>query len=248
MELGREGVRNLAKTVQLEIPDSDLDVVALRLSSLLSLMDQIESDLGDEMVIFLDWMASAGMRLWQVLPLNPPGFGYSPYGCLSSFAGNPLLISPQRLLQEEMIPPHAADDVPPFADERVEFEEAARWIASRVDLFADDRQLGSPRIAGARVSLPSDTSFDSFEHAVAHVSGAPLSPDVDVATTQSLVDVMLVMLIIFMLVTPMLQKGVPVVLPEAGNTVDKPDTQTQTVVVKLTDDPFDWYAGGERYS
>src|SRR5215510_9722490 len=45
-----------------------------------------------------------------------------------------------------------------------------------------------------------------------------------------LVDVMLVLLIIMMLIAPMLQKGVAVTLPEANNTVDKPDTQTQTVV------------------
>ena len=45
-----------------------------------------------------------------------------------------------------------------------------------------------------------------------------------------LVDVMLVLLIIMMLIAPMLQKGVNVKLPEAGNTVDKPDTQDQTVV------------------
>ncbi len=45
-----------------------------------------------------------------------------------------------------------------------------------------------------------------------------------------LVDVMLVLLIIMMLIAPMLQKGVPVNLPMAGNTVDKPDTQDQTVV------------------
>ena len=45
-----------------------------------------------------------------------------------------------------------------------------------------------------------------------------------------LVDVMLVLLIIMMLVAPMLQQGVPVVLPLAGHTVDKPDTQEQTVV------------------
>jgi biopolymer transport protein ExbD len=45
-----------------------------------------------------------------------------------------------------------------------------------------------------------------------------------------LVDVMLVLLIIMMLVAPMLQKGVNVALPEAGNTVDKPDQQDQTVV------------------
>jgi len=45
-----------------------------------------------------------------------------------------------------------------------------------------------------------------------------------------LVDVMLVLLIIMMLIAPMLQKGVPVNLPTAGNTTDKPDTQDQTVV------------------
>jgi len=49
--------------------------------------------LGEESFAFLDWVQSAGLRLWQVLPLNPPGFGNSPYGCLSSYAGNPLLIS-----------------------------------------------------------------------------------------------------------------------------------------------------------
>ena len=45
-----------------------------------------------------------------------------------------------------------------------------------------------------------------------------------------LVDVMLVLLIIMMLIAPMLQKGVPVTLPTAGNTTDKPDTQDQTVL------------------
>ena len=45
-----------------------------------------------------------------------------------------------------------------------------------------------------------------------------------------LVDVMLVLLIIMMLIAPMLQQGVAVTLPEAGNTGDKPDTQDQTVV------------------
>jgi biopolymer transport protein TolR len=54
-------------------------------------------------------------------------------------------------------------------------------------------------------------------------------PKSDINVTP-LVDVMLVLLIIMMLVAPMLQKGVDVQLPEAGNTVDKPDNQEQTVV------------------
>ena len=50
-----------------------------------------------------------------------------------------------------------------------------------------------------------------------------------------LVDVMLVLLIIMMLVAPMLQRGVDVKLPEAGNTVDKPETQNQTVLAITAD-------------
>jgi hypothetical protein len=70
-------------------------------------------------------------------------------------------------------------------------EQAGRWIASRVDLFDEDRQLGSPGIAAARLSLPSDTSFDSYEHALAHVTGALLSSEVEIATSQASVDVLL---------------------------------------------------------
>ncbi len=50
-----------------------------------------------------------------------------------------------------------------------------------------------------------------------------------------LVDVMLVLLIIMMLVAPMLQKGVDVRLPQAANTVDKPETQEQTVLAITAD-------------
>jgi biopolymer transport protein TolR len=50
-----------------------------------------------------------------------------------------------------------------------------------------------------------------------------------------LVDVMLVLLIIMMIVAPMLQKGVDVKLPTAANTVDKPETQDQTVVAVSAD-------------
>jgi len=45
----------------------------------------------------VDFLAAAKQRLWQVLPLNPPGYGSSPYSALSAFAGNPALISLERL-------------------------------------------------------------------------------------------------------------------------------------------------------
>jgi biopolymer transport protein TolR len=53
-----------------------------------------------------------------------------------------------------------------------------------------------------------------------------------------LVDVMLVLLIIMMLVAPMLQQGVAVRLPTATNTVDKPETQEQTVLAISKDKSY----------
>ena len=61
------------------------------------------------------------------------------------------------------------------------------------------------------------------------VGGSKGSLKADINVTP-LVDVMLVLLIIMMLIAPLLQKGVNVKLPEAGNTVDKPDSAQQTVV------------------
>src|SRR5262249_55590502 len=81
-------------------------------------------DMGEELVAFLDWVASAGMHVWQVLPLNPPGYGFSPYGCLSSYAGNPLLISPQRLREANLLPDF---DAPQLDDERVDFDRVIEF-------------------------------------------------------------------------------------------------------------------------
>jgi biopolymer transport protein ExbD len=66
------------------------------------------------------------------------------------------------------------------------------------------------------------------------VGGAKGGVKSDINVTP-LVDVMLVLLIIVMLVVPMLQQGVSVDLPEAANTVDKPETQDQTVVAISAD-------------
>ena len=61
------------------------------------------------------------------------------------------------------------------------------------------------------------------------VGGAKGGVKSDINVTP-LVDVMLVLLIIMMLIAPLLQQGVPVTMPEAANTGEKPDTQDQTVV------------------
>ena len=55
-------------------------------------------EIGPDAFCFADWLAEAGQRIWQVLPLGPTGYGDSPYQCFSAFAGNPLIFSLDRLV------------------------------------------------------------------------------------------------------------------------------------------------------
>jgi 4-alpha-glucanotransferase len=71
-------------------------------------------ELGTDALRFLDFLSNAGVRLWQVLPLGPTGYGDSPYQCFSAFAGNPYLIEvpsdgtsfPEHTVQFETVIPH----------------------------------------------------------------------------------------------------------------------------------------------
>ena len=65
-------------------------------------------DFGNEAFEFVDYLKAAGQSIWQILPLNPVGFGYSPYQSPSAFAGNPMLISIDKLIEENLL---AAEDV-----------------------------------------------------------------------------------------------------------------------------------------
>ncbi|HZI61433.1 MAG TPA: 4-alpha-glucanotransferase [Pyrinomonadaceae bacterium] len=60
-------------------------------------------DLGPEAYQFVDFLVKGGQSLWQVLPLGPTGYGDSPYACYSAFAGNTLLISPEKLISEGLL-------------------------------------------------------------------------------------------------------------------------------------------------
>src|SRR5947208_2491963 len=60
-------------------------------------------DLGPAAFDFLRFLARARQSLWQVLPLGPTGFGDSPYASPSTFAGNPLLISPEILAEQGLL-------------------------------------------------------------------------------------------------------------------------------------------------
>ncbi len=78
--------------------------------------------------------------------------------------------------------------------DRVEplLRDAARlWIANSVELYEGDTRLGNEQILAARVSLPSDGSFASYEVALAHVTGPPLPATTELIWQQALLDVLL---------------------------------------------------------
>lgn len=60
-------------------------------------------DLGENAYQFIDFLADADQQIWQILPLGPTGHGNSPYLCYSALAGNPLLISPEKLLADNLL-------------------------------------------------------------------------------------------------------------------------------------------------
>jgi 4-alpha-glucanotransferase len=69
-------------------------------------------DFGPAAYEFVDFLAAAKQRLWQVLPLGPTGYGSSPYSALSAFAGNPVLISLERLVQDGWIGAERIEGLP----------------------------------------------------------------------------------------------------------------------------------------
>src|SRR5688572_17097334 len=87
-------------------------------------------DLGPQAYRFVDWLASTGCKLWQVLPLGPTGYGDSPYQCFSAFAGNPYLISIEALLEDGLLEKEDLSDLPPFKSILVEYGQLIPWKMS----------------------------------------------------------------------------------------------------------------------
>jgi len=78
-------------------------------------------DLGTGAYQFIDFLAEAGQKVWQVLPIGPTGFGDSPYQAFSSFAGQPLLISPEKLIEKRLLVEEDFTGMPNWDPKKVEY-------------------------------------------------------------------------------------------------------------------------------
>lgn len=88
-------------------------------------------DLGPAAYEWVDALARARQSWWQILPLGPPGAGDSPYQCYSAFAGNPLLISPQRLVEAGLLSPDSARAPSDLPENHVDYP-AVRQFKNRL--------------------------------------------------------------------------------------------------------------------
>jgi 4-alpha-glucanotransferase len=108
-------------------------------------------DLGPATFAFVDRLKAAGQTYWQILPLGPTGWGDSPYSAYSAFAGNTLLISPEKLVDVGLL---TNDDTHAVSTERVDYGAAQELKESMLGLAFEQFKAGAANDLSA--------GFDAF--------------------------------------------------------------------------------------
>ena len=84
-------------------------------------------ELGPNLFKFLDFLHDSGIKLWQILPLGPTGYGDSPYLCFSAFAGNPYLISIDKLKESGFLSSNDINISEAFPSKYIDFGHVINW-------------------------------------------------------------------------------------------------------------------------
>jgi len=100
-------------------------------------------DLGPEAESFIEFLEECGQSSWQVLPLSPVGYGNSPYASFSAFAGNPYLISPDKLLEKGLISQDEANQSRLPVTTTIDFDKV-NHIKNNLLIKAADRFFENP--------------------------------------------------------------------------------------------------------
>jgi 4-alpha-glucanotransferase len=101
-------------------------------------------DLGRSAYAFADFLENAGQAWWQTLPLNPIGEGHSPYSSIASFATEPLMVSPELLVEDGLLEPDALEGLPSRStDWKADFERShplrAKLLRDAYRVFLENR-------------------------------------------------------------------------------------------------------------
>ena len=112
-------------------------------------------DLGAEAYRFADFLARSAQHIWQVLPLGPTGYGDSPYQCFSAFAGNPLLVSLEKLVEEgDLTGDDLTLDMPHFPERQADFGWVIQYKLPLLKQAAENFR--------ARASVARCEDYDNF--------------------------------------------------------------------------------------
>jgi 4-alpha-glucanotransferase len=84
-------------------------------------------DLGEPARQFIDFLVESGQNLWQILPLGPTDYGNSPYMSFSAMAGNPLLISLDSLVVQNLLSHTDLENYPDFDPDFIEYDRVIAW-------------------------------------------------------------------------------------------------------------------------
>jgi 4-alpha-glucanotransferase len=138
-------------------------------------------DLGAAAYRFVDFMVEARQSIWQILPLGPTGYGDSPYQSFCTFAGNPMLISPDLLVADGFLPETAVTNVPPFPAHTVDFGPVIKYkeklLAQSFDHFEANataaQQAAFEQFCAAEAGWLDDYAFFMAlkDHHVEHEGG-----------------------------------------------------------------------------
>ncbi|MHA1227706.1 MAG: 4-alpha-glucanotransferase, partial [Candidatus Hodarchaeales archaeon] len=99
-------------------------------------------DLGPNLYRFLDLLRKNDLKLWQILPIGITGYGNSPYSSFSSYAGNPFIISPDKLIDEGLL---SKDEVgeQKFSSEHVDYGKIIPYKWEILNLAFENFQTNS---------------------------------------------------------------------------------------------------------
>ncbi|MGA3105636.1 MAG: 4-alpha-glucanotransferase [Terriglobales bacterium] len=144
---------------------------------------------------FADFLHAAGQKLWQVLPLNPTGYADSPYQCFSAFAGNPMLLSLERLRDQGLLHESDLARAPKFPDGSIDYGPVIEFKMSALrraaeNFFANashsDRPAFDQFCANSRAWLDDYALFMACKDAHAGVMWTLWDPPIRQRTPQAL--------------------------------------------------------------
>jgi len=113
-------------------------------------------DLGPELYKFVDFLHKHKLNLWQILPLGPTGYADSPYQSFSAFAGNPMLISFDKLIEMKLLTKSECEPTQSFPDFQVDFGRVIEYKWNLLEhAFNNYQREPPPKI---------EKEFDVFIH------------------------------------------------------------------------------------